>query len=381
MDKVGIIIGIPTYNEADNIGFVVKQVDRGLREHYPEEKSLIVCCDSNSIDMTKPVFLNTETHSEKRFLATKARGKGNGLKMLFRLAAKLKPDAIVSVDADLKNIEPEWVRFLVGPVLQGYDYVTPVYVRERYDGTITNHITYPLVYGLLGRDIRQPIAGDFAFSARLADYWLKQKWTKESGMYGIDIFMTAHAVLGKFKICQAGLGRKIHKLSDPKLNEMFLQVVKAIFDNILDNREEWTKNSSFEEEKIFGTKTLPEPRNLKPNPEVIFQTALNEYQRDKLRNYLSKKIFEKVNRMFFERKINIGEKLWAQTVYDLMHSYYSGGKKNDVIKSMRSLYFARLYTFFNRIPEYTTEEVESEIKEQAKCFRKMRGYLIRRIIK
>jgi len=381
MDRYDIIVGIPSYNEADSIGFVVEQVEKGLRKFYPDKKSLIVCCDGNSKDMTKSVFLNTETVSEKRFLVTKARGKGNGLKMLFRLAVRSKALANLTVDADLKSIEPEWVRLLAGPVLQGYDYVTPVYVRERYDGTITNHITYPLIYGLLGRDIRQPIAGDFAFSTRLADFWLKQKWNKETGMYGIDIFMTTQAVLGGFRICQAGLGRKIHKLSDPKLNEMFLHVVRSVFDSVLNNRGKWANNSSFGEEKIFGIKTLPEPRNMKPDPERILQTAISEYRKDKLKKYLSRETFEIINRMFFERNINMDEKLWAQTVYDLMHSYMSSRKKMDVIKSMRSLYFARLYTFFKRIPEYTTEEVESEIKDQAKCFRKMREDFIRRIIK
>jgi len=381
MDRYEIIVGIPSYNEADSIGFVVKQVDKGLRKYYPDRKSLIVCCDGNSKDGTRSAFLDTETLSEKRFLSTKARGKGNGLKMLFRLAIKSKSLANLTVDADLKSIEPEWVRLLAGPVLQGYDYVTPVYVRERYDGTITNHITYPLIYGLLGRDIRQPIAGDFAFSTKLADYWMKQKWSRETGMYGIDIFMTTQAVLGKFRICQAGLGRKVHKLSDPKLNEMFLQVVRSVFDSILDNRGKWANNSNLEREKVFGVKTLPEPRNMKPDPERILQTALSEYRKEKLKKHLSRETFEVINRMFFERNMDMNKKVWTHAVYDLMRSYLKRRDKGDVIKSMRPLYFARLYTFFKKIPEYTTEEVESEIKGQAEYFREMRNYLIERINK
>lgn len=381
MDRFDIIVGIPTYNEADNVSFVVRQVDEGLRKHYPEKRSLIVCCDSDSEDMTKNVFLNTKTRSEKRFLTTKLRGKGNGLKMLFKLVAKSKPEATVVVDADLKSIEPEWVRFLAGPVTSGYDYVTPVYVRERYDGTITNHIVYPIVYGLLGRDIRQPIAGDFAFSTKLAGYWLKQKWIRETGQYGIDIFMTLHAIFGGFRICQTGLGHKIHRLSDPRLGEMFMQVVRTLFDNLLENRDKWTNNSRFEKEKIFGIKTLPEPRNLKPNPENILQTAITEFRRDELRNHLGRKTFGRINSMFFERNLEIDDRLWTKLIYDLMHSYFMDGRKSNAVTNLRSLYFARVYTFFNRIPEYTTEEVESEIMEQARFFRRTRSRLIRMIIK
>ncbi|NIO22794.1 MAG: glycosyltransferase [Candidatus Aenigmarchaeota archaeon] len=380
MEKFGIIAGIPTYNEAENVGFVVKQVERGLRKHYPGKKALIVCCDGNSTDRTKSVFLDTKTFSEKRFLTTKLRGKGNGLKMLFNLVVESEPEATIIVDADLKSIEPGWVRLLAGPLLKGYDYVTPVYVRERYDGTITNHIAYPIVYGLFGRDVRQPIAGDFAFSKKLVEYWLDQRWTKEAGEYGIDIFMTTHAIFNGFRICQTNLGHKIHRSSEPRLSEMFLQVVKSLFDNTLNNMDRWRANLRSKNEKIFGMRTLPEPRNLKPDPERILQTAIGEYQRDKLKNYLSKENFKIINSMFFERNLNIDEELWARTIYDLLYSY-SLKRKMDVIRSLRSLYFAKIYTFFKRIPEYTTEEVESEIRGQAKIFRKMRSYLVRRIIK
>ena len=381
MDKFDVVVGIPTYNEADNIGFVVRQVDTGLRKFYPDKKALIIDCDGRSTDRTKPVFLNTETFAEKMFIETAGRksGKGNVFKLLFKLVKKMKPEATMVVDADLKSIEPDWVRLLVGPILSGYDYVTPVYVRERYDGTITNHIAYPLVYALFGRDLRQPIAGDFAFSTKLAEYWLRQKWTREAGKYGIDIFMTGHAILGGFDICQASLGRKIHRSSEPRLSEMFLEVVKTLFDMILNNKDRLKKIPIADEEKVFGIKTLPEPRKLKPNSQNILQLALMEYQKEEMKNYLSKETFEEVNPMFFRREINIDEELWARIVYDLLYSYFSRREKNDVVRTMRPLYFARVYTFFKQIPEYTTEEVEYEIKRQAECFREMRGYFFERI--
>jgi glycosyltransferase involved in cell wall biosynthesis len=383
MEKTGIIVGIPTYNEEENVGFVVKQVDRGLRKHFPGKTSLIIGCDGKSTDRTKETFMETETFSEKKFVQTTERksGKGNVFRLLFKLVRDLKPEATVVVDADLKSINPGWIRLLAGPVLRGYDHVTPVYVRERYDGTITNHIVYPIVYGLLGRNVRQPIAGDFAFSTRLAEYWLKQKWGREAGKYGIDIFMTTHAIFGGFRTCQASLSRKIHRSSAPRLSEMFLQVVKTLFDNVMNNSERWVNNPGFEEEKMFGVKTLPEPMKTKPDPENILNIAMTEYHKENVKNHLNMENFEKVNSMFFERNINIDPDLWSRIVYDLIYSYLSGNDKDEIVRSMRSLYFARVYTFFKEIPEYTTEEVESEIRKQAGCFRNNREYLINRLIK
>ena len=92
---------------------------------------------------------------------------------------------------------------------------------------------------LFGKKIRQPIGGDFSFSPKLANYWLKQKWHKTTFLYGIDIFMTMHALMGNFKTEQTNLGAKIHKPSAPKLGPMFTQVLTTFFKFIKANRKKW----------------------------------------------------------------------------------------------------------------------------------------------
>ena len=60
-----------------------------------------------------------------------------------------------------------------GPILKGgYDYVAPLYARHKYDGTITNTVTYPLTRALYGLRIRQPIGGDFGVSGDLVRHYL-----------------------------------------------------------------------------------------------------------------------------------------------------------------------------------------------------------------
>ena len=56
-------------------------------------------------------------------------------------------------------------RAAVGPILKGgYDFVAPLYARYKYDGTITNTVTYRS-RALYGHRIRQPIGGDFGVAA------------------------------------------------------------------------------------------------------------------------------------------------------------------------------------------------------------------------
>ena len=94
-------------------------------------------------------------------------GKGAALRTIFEIAAALEVQALVVVDSDLRSIVPEWIELLAGPILKGgYDYTTPLYARYKYDGTITNTVTYPLTRALYGHRIRQPIGGDFGVSRR-----------------------------------------------------------------------------------------------------------------------------------------------------------------------------------------------------------------------
>ncbi|MDY7036367.1 MAG: glycosyltransferase, partial [Thermodesulfobacteriota bacterium] len=239
------IVGIPSYMEADSIPFVTTQVDQGITKYFPKLESIIVNVDNNSGDDTRGAFLSTETQTPKHYISTPkgVRGKGNNFLNLFRFAAKFKDTlkCVVVVDADLRSITPEWIKYLGEPILNGYDYALPYYSRHQFDGSITNHICYPLLYGLLGKNIRQPIGGEFCFSPAMMDFWLERKWTQTTRQYGVDIFMSLNAVLGDFKICEVGLGAKIHKASAPKLGPMFTQVVTTLFDFILAEKDKWIK--------------------------------------------------------------------------------------------------------------------------------------------
>ncbi len=122
---------------------------------------------------------------------------------------------------------------MAGPILKGgYDYVTPLYARYKYDGTITNNIAYPLTRALYGARIRQPIGGDFGVSGDLVSRYLELDTFDElTARFGIDIWMTHSAINEGFAVCQARLGAKIHDAKDPAgdLGPMFRQVVGTLF--------------------------------------------------------------------------------------------------------------------------------------------------------
>ncbi len=127
---------------------------------------------------------------------------------------------------------------------KGYQFVAPVYMRHKYDGTITNNIVYNLTRALYGKRIRQPIGGDFAFSQDVAKFYADQDvWETDVARFGIDIWMTTTPSPSGFKICQSNLGVKIHDAKDPShhLGPMFRQVIWTLFTLMEVYEEYWRK--------------------------------------------------------------------------------------------------------------------------------------------
>ena len=382
--SIEFIVGIPSYKEADTISFVTKQADLGLTKYFGNLKSIIINADNNSEDDTKRAFLSTKTNNPKQYITTPqgVRGKGYNILNIFKFAKMhLKTlKGIVLVDADLRSITPEWMKYLGEPILKGYDYVLPLYSRHQFDGTITNHICFPLVYALLGKDFRQPIGGEVGFSPALMNYWLEQKWNSSTKQYGIDIFLTIQAIFGNFKICESGLGTKVHKASSPKLGPMFTQVVTSLFDLLISKESSWMSVPVIKPEpkKQFGLTELGPPQELKIDMRSLKEKLREEYwPREKLlKKYLNEYAIMSLESMFEQDIYNIDILMWIQVVYQLLFSYRNGSAKvrKDIVEALKPLYFARSVTFNYQTWRYSTKYVEQAIHEQAMAFASQKPY-------
>jgi glycosyltransferase involved in cell wall biosynthesis len=382
--KYNVVVGIPSYNESDTIPHVTETVGEGLEEYFSDKKSIIVNVDNNSPDNTKEAFLDTKTRIEKKYISTAhgIRGKGNNILNLFKFAKSVDAEVIIVVDADLRSITKEWVKYLGQPVVDGYDYVIPMYSRHQFDGTITNHICYPVIFGMLSMDIRQPIGGEFAFSPGFMKYLLKQSWTESTRQYGIDIFMSLNAVLGGFKICQSGLGTKVHKASAPKLGIMFEQVIETLLTILVQNKDTWmTKNNGdIFVPDTFGLKNLTEPQELDINILDLKekgQMEYNKYQAD-IKELLEPYAFSRIHEMFEVEVFDLTILLWTQIFYSLVYRY--DVSKNDeerkkIINSLKPLYFARSLSFNYHTWKYNVKYSEMEIRKSALGFASQKYYL------
>ena len=233
-----IMVGIPSFKNAATIGYVVRAAHAGLVQYFPDLKPVLVNSDAGSPDGTQRVVIETEPpdYVESILLVRpdqQARpGDAHLPRDRRRRAARARRCARSSRSrrpsrsrrwswstATCARSCPEWIELLAGPILKGgYDYTAPLYSRYKYDGTITNTVTYPLTRALYGHRIRQPIGGDFGVSGDLVRHYLElDDWTEDISKFGIDIWMTTSALTGGFAVCQTRLGAKVHDPKDPGL--------------------------------------------------------------------------------------------------------------------------------------------------------------------
>lgn len=392
--EVDIVVGIPSYNNAPTIGKVVRSFGVGLKKYYPDFKCLIVNADGKSEDKTVEIVNRYKLPGRVEKIATHykgASGKGSALKTIFEIARRLEAKVCIVSDADTRSITPEWAYSLVNPVLcNGYGYVTPYYVRNKHDATITNALVYPTVRALYGLKIRQPIGGDFAFSNGVLQVFAREKyWEKNPyiSKFGVDVWMTSTAMNEGFRVCQSVLGIKIHDVKDPgkDLSFMFIEVVGTMFDLMKYYEYRWRNVIGSIQGYIFGDFKFAEVEKIKVNFNELVQRFFSDYEKYK---NVWKTLFDEATYLEFKRVLNstpredliIYVELWTKIVYEFAcaYNFVRPDEKELVLRSMLPLYYIRTASFIREAELFSDEIADAVVEGNAGVFERMKGYLIKR---
>ncbi|NIS59748.1 MAG: glycosyltransferase [Proteobacteria bacterium] len=389
IESADIMVGIPCYCSEGTINHVIQMVSHGLAEHYRDRKSVILIADGGSTDDTREVAKEFQIKPWQEKLVTIYRGpagKGTALRSVFEAADRLRVRACAVVDSDLRSITSDWIQHLIDPILErGYQFVAPIYLRHKYDGTITNNIVYNLTRALYGRRIRQPIGGDFAFSRDVARFYAEQDvWETDVARFGIDIWMTTNAITQGFKICQSNLGVKIHDAKDPgqHLGPMFRQVIWTIFSLMEIYEGYWKGIRKSTPVEIFGHENHLEPEPVDVNLEgMIQQFRVGFRQFSSLwKEIFCEECFEEVRKVAHlrSRKFHLHTEVWVKILYELAATFHTwSANRGNLIDLMTPLYYARVASFVRQSWEMSSEEAEALVEEQAQSFEDHKAYLIK----
>jgi glycosyltransferase involved in cell wall biosynthesis len=397
------MVGIPSFGNAETIGYVVRAATAGMVQYFPDLKPVLVNSDGGSPDDTPRVAVSTESpdYIEKVILVSPRHrlqritftyqgisGKGSAVRALFEVAHELKVKAFVMVDSDLRSIVPEWIELLCGPILKGgYDFVAPLYARYKYDGTITNNIAYPLTRALYGARIRQPIGGEFAVSGDLIQRYLELTTFDESvARFGIDIWMTHSALNEGFALCQARLGAKIHDAKDPAsdLGPMFRQVVGTLFRLAGVYEDRWLRVRGSHPIPEYGFERVIAPEAISVNHEKLVDAfaSARPTHAEPWAELLAPEQLERVMALEVPEDpaaFHFPAELWIRCLYDALVAYHRpGADQEKLLAALTPLYFGRTAGFISDTAELTTDQAEKVIDTQAREFEDLKPYLVAR---
>ncbi len=385
-----IVVAIPTFNEAAHIGRAVETVASGLGEYYPDRETVIINCDNHSMDGTKEAFFRAQCQVPRIYLSTEPsrRGKGSNLRMLFEKVKELNPQVVVVLEADITNMAPSWVRLFAEPVIRGAAYVTPLYQRHKYEGTLTGLLVYPLCRCLYGRRVRQLDAGDCAFRGDLAERFLEAPaWGESVEAFGIDVWMATVALASRAPIWQTLIGSpKRHRKKDPfaHLTVRFRQVLGTVFDQMEAYESFWSRVKWSKPTALFNLdgQEMDTPPITEVNSRRLhqrFHEGFQEYEG------LWREVFDPVaiNKLDEIRHMNYEQftfpsQTWAAVLFDAACAYrrFEPDRKDALLESLLPLYLGKVVSFVKRTERMSIQQAEDYVEDMCTIFEENKPYLL-----
>ena len=238
-----ISLGLPTLNEEETVGEIINMMKTELMEDEPLLDEIILI-DSGSTDRTVEIAqaagIPVYQHPEILPSQGSYHGKGDAL---WKSLYVLKGDIVAWIDTDIKNIHPQFVYGVIGPILRHpqLQYVKGFYHRplKVEDGRILKtgggrvteltarpliNLFFPALSGLV-----QPLSGEYAGRRTLLE-----QLAFYSG-YGVEIGLLID-ILHKFGlpvIGQVDLQQRIHRNQSLEgLSKMSFAIIHAVIESL-----------------------------------------------------------------------------------------------------------------------------------------------------
>jgi len=398
--QVDVLVGVPTFNNASTVARVVRAVHVGFAKYFPRARTLLINSDGGSVDGTVDAVRSaaldeSETVIARHALRTMHRisapyhglpGKRSALRTLFTAAELLQAKAVAVLEPDVASVTPEWVASLLSPVVhEQYDFVAPVYARERFEAPLATQLVRPLFDTAFAARVREPIGGEFGCSGRFVTRALQQSfWDDDRARPTIEMWLLASATVADHKVCQAHLGPRA--LADgrprPPLPELILQVVGSLFACLDTHSSHWLVRAEVEDVTTFG-QPMPVPED---NPAFDVSPMIAAFKngvRDLdpiLGQILTPSTLEGVHRAAASSNgVDISDALWASTVTEFAAGYHREPFNRDhLLKALVPIYLGRVASFVDRHQADPRPAFEHSLDALCQEYERSRPLLIER---
>lgn len=401
LGSADIVVGIPTYNNADTIGDVVRAAQAGLESRFSSLRAVIVNCDGGSADGTSERAQEAATE-QSRFLTVAyplfpvhklsapyhgIPGKGSAFRTMFLLTRELGAKACAVLDPGLRDAAPDWIGLMLTPVVEGdFDFVAPVHRRHKFESTLTNGVVYPVVRSLFGKQIRQPIGEEFVFSKRLLEYYLRQDFlNNQVVLLDNEIRLSVEAICSEFRLCQVPLSARTHtaRESMADLSATLSQVLGPLFIEAERKTQVWQKIRGSEEVPVVGGGLEVGAEPVAVNVRRMIDAFRQGFDalRDVWNLILPPATMLDLKRLSrqSEPEFRFRDDVFARCVYDFLLGYrLRTMDRNHLLRAMTPLYLGWVASFLAELQDAGPEEAENRLERLCLAYEEQKRYLISR---
>lgn len=392
-----IVLGIASYNSAETVGEVVRAAQSGLATYFPGSRWILVNADGGSKDGTPSVAMESAVDKTNFVQVTYpvypvhklsleyhgVPGKTSALQAIFGVASDRGARVCAVIDSNIRSVTPDWMDALVRPVMEGgFDFVSPVYLRNKYEATILTGIVYPLVRALYGKRIQQPTGGDFAFSGKLVNHLLGQpQLDSDAAGSGADAWITTEAACGGFRLAQTCLGPRVFGQSDPvpEVSSLISQTVGAIFTEMERTPSIWQRIRGSQQVPISGSCGEPDSEPPPVDTAPMIQAFRLGYQnlQDIWRMVLPPATLMELKRLYVTDSFQFNDAIWARVVYDFALRWRMRIIDRDhLLRALTPLYLGWVASYVRAVRDANLKEAQDRIEKLCLAFETQKNYLI-----
>ena len=400
--EVDLLVAIPSFNNASSIAQTVQAIEESYQQNFIRDRVVILNVDGGSTDHTTDMIMQadgrqgigrrglTSLRTVHRVSTQYAKSPSLGMAMRTVLATAdlLRAKSCAIVSPTTSSLDPSWIANLLRPVYrQDFEFVAPLYARNKYQGLLARLLLYPMIRAIFGKRVRELYCEEWSFSGQLATQCLGQDvWNDDAVRARPEAWMGINAICSDLKCCQSFLGPKVTSgaTTTQDIVETLRQTVGNLFWCVENYQSQWLDRSGSEPVPTFGPEHALTEDGRVANPEKIlelFRSGVRELD-SVLGSILTAETHAQINELSAQdpEKFRFTSELWARTVYEFAASYHRPGvlTRGHVVQALVPLYRGRMYSFLVEHSDSSAEEIESDLEALCMEFERQKPYLVQK---
>jgi len=400
--EVDLLVGMSSHSAANTVRQALDAIEASFQRNFVRQRVVIVNVGGGDKDEDGVVAQGPGNLAEKvrlpgiTSLRTSHRVTANvsspsspgiALRTILAAADLLRARACAVVSPAASNLTPDSVANLLRPIYrEKFDFVAPLYSRNKYQGLLARNLLYPMSRALFGCGIRELFSDEWGFSGRLAALCLNQDvWHEEAIQARPEAWMGISAISSDFRCCQAFLGEKSQatKGLGTDIVEVLRQTVGTLFWCLEARQSWWLDCERSQPVPTFGPahELTSDPTDLdRPRIFDMFRSGVTELE-PILSSILDPETHSEIKSIVSleEGKFRFKSDLWVRTLYDFAASYHHAVINRDhLVQALAPLYRGMTYSFLVEHSDSSTAEMEAASEMLCGEFELQKPYLMER---